>query len=409
MLYRILKVLVGFGLQVFYRKIHISGLEHIKKDRPQLIASNHPNGFIEPLVMACFLPKPLNFLVRGDVFEKKWLKPILEATYQIPVFRFRDGFSKMRENQASMSSSIEVLLKGQNLLIFAEGGTESIKRLRGLQKGLPRIAFSVLEQNHDLDLEILPVGINFTYPTVFNSEVMLKIGAPIRVKDYFELYSNDKRQAYDQLTERIYNEMLPNVVHLETDEDEKLFEKTMPIFRETKPNVPVLVYNDGALQKEIRVAKMISDATTDQKKEVLELLNAQNGLGKFQFFPAHFFRYMLIIVGFFPALVGLLIHFLPILVAVNFTKVKVKQKEFRASILFVVFLVNVLILYLILIPLVFIIFHIPWYYLFVCAILGLFAKFYYDFVTFTDFSMGVRDHENTKRSLKQSIVQLMNG
>ena len=107
----------------------------------------------------------------------------------------------MRENQASMSSSIEVLLKGSKSIVFCRRWNWKHQKITRTSKGLPKLHFLYLNKIMTFDLEILPVGINFTYPTVFNSEVMLKIGAPIRVKDYFELYRNDKRQAYDQLTE----------------------------------------------------------------------------------------------------------------------------------------------------------------------------------------------------------------
>jgi 1-acyl-sn-glycerol-3-phosphate acyltransferase len=145
MLYSFLRILVGFTLRIFFRKIYIIGTVHVRADKPQLIASNHPSGFLEPLIMACFFPKPLHFLVRGDVFDNPFLRPLLRGTNQIPVFRFRDGFSRLRENSQSIDESLDVLKNNQNLLIFAEGNTQSIKKLRPLQKGISRIAFQSME------------------------------------------------------------------------------------------------------------------------------------------------------------------------------------------------------------------------------------------------------------------------
>jgi 1-acyl-sn-glycerol-3-phosphate acyltransferase len=173
MLYKIFKVIVSFTLKIFFRKIYLSGLENLDNSKPQILASNHPNGFLEPLLMACFFTRPLYFLVRGDVFDNKFLKPILVATHQIPIFRFKDGFSKMRENTQTLQASSDVLLDGKCLLIFAEGSTKCIKMLRPLQKGLSRITFDTLARDPNIDLEILPVGINFTHNTLFNKEVMI--------------------------------------------------------------------------------------------------------------------------------------------------------------------------------------------------------------------------------------------
>ncbi|MBK9734198.1 MAG: 1-acyl-sn-glycerol-3-phosphate acyltransferase [Saprospiraceae bacterium] len=109
MFYSFLKVLVRFVLKIFLRKIYITGLNHVDLNKAQLIASNHPNGFLEPLIMACFFPKPLYFLVRGDIFDNAILKPLLKSTNQIPVFRFRDGFSKLRGNSLTVDESTNIL------------------------------------------------------------------------------------------------------------------------------------------------------------------------------------------------------------------------------------------------------------------------------------------------------------
>ncbi len=56
--------------------------------------------------MDCFFPKDLPFLVRGDIFNNPVLLPLLRSTNQIPIFRFRDGFSKLRENSQTMVESV---------------------------------------------------------------------------------------------------------------------------------------------------------------------------------------------------------------------------------------------------------------------------------------------------------------
>src|SRR5690606_7108683 len=155
MLYSILRVIVGFSLKIYFRKIDISGIEHLKPGKAQIIASNHPSGFLEPLIMACFFPRDLYFLVRGDLFENKIIKYFLEATHQIPIYRFKDGFSKLRNNADSIQAATDVLVKNKCLLIFVEGGTKSIKKLRPLQKGFVRMASEAVQKNPQIDLEIL--------------------------------------------------------------------------------------------------------------------------------------------------------------------------------------------------------------------------------------------------------------
>jgi len=70
MIYKIFWFWANIAIRVFYGKIEVSGLENVPKDGPLLIASNHPNGFLEPIIMACLFPRDLHFMVRGDGFRK---------------------------------------------------------------------------------------------------------------------------------------------------------------------------------------------------------------------------------------------------------------------------------------------------------------------------------------------------
>ncbi len=349
MFYKFAKVVITIMLRLFFRRIYVSGTEHISSKKPQLLASNHPNGFIEPLVMACFFPKPLYFLVRGDVFDNALIRPILRATNQIPIFRFRDGFSRLRENTGTMEESIQVLLENKNLLIFAEGGTESIKKLRPLQKGIARIAFQVLEKNPQLPLEILPVGVNFTYPSRFGEEVMIRIGPPIQATDYYPLYLEDKNKAVDLLLSDIYKQIKPQVIHLEDQHRIHVFEKLAILTRNlfSDPYFFFLSKNDVRLQTEKNLAESV-DALSEHDLEGIrkDIRDLEGSLKQHRLDDSFFTKakitwvkgFLLILLG-LPALAGYLLHIVPLLGAKKFTNSKVKHREFVLSILLVATLV----------------------------------------------------------------------
>ncbi len=386
MFYQFLKILVGFTLRIFFKKIFITGQENIKNDFPQLIASNHPNGFLEPLIMACFFSKDLHFLVRGDVFDNPFLKPILTSTHQIPIFRFRDGFSKLRENSQKMDESMQVLLENKNLLIFAEGGTESIKKLRPLQKGIVRIAFQALDKNPDLNLEILPVGINFTYPTKFNKEVMLRVSPPILVQPYYKIYLDDKNKATEMLLTDLYGKVKENIIHLENQHRLKTFEQLVVAKRSSNPlpYLPVYEKDTKRLDIEKDVAKIV-DGLNDEKFITLKSdLNAmetkmkKNGMIWNDLIknPLNLTNSIILLIGIMPAILGFSLNLIPLAVGYFFTKTKVKQKEFKASILMVVTMVLFLLQYIILTALA--IFGIlPWLLILVAVISGLWLRYYY--------------------------------
>lgn len=388
MLYKIFKVIVSFTLKIIFRKIYLSGLENLDNSKPQILASNHPNGFLEPLLMACFFTRPLYFLVRGDVFDNRFLKPILIGTHQIPIFRFKDGFSKMRENTQTLQASSDVLLEGKCLLIFAEGSTKSIKMLRPLQKGLSRITFDTLARDPNIDLEILPVGINFTYNTLFNKEVMIKVGSPLKAKEYYEkLNETNQREVHQQLLDDTYAKMKPNIVHLEKQDRLSILENLFHIFRAkyVLPFYPSLVYSDQRLIEERNFATQIDNLDNDQYDELkAEIKNFKLRLKKHSFKLEDLNKRKLdikslsiLISLLIPFVIGFVTNFIPMISANTLAKKLVKATEFKLSIRMVLNIVFFLLYYIILI-IAFYLLGIAFYWLPVMAICGWLSVFYWD-------------------------------
>jgi 1-acyl-sn-glycerol-3-phosphate acyltransferase len=386
MLYSFLRVLVGFTLRIFFQKIYITGTEYVQHSKPQLIASNHPSGFLEPLIMACFFPKPLHFLVRGDVFDNPFLKPLLRGTNQIPVFRFKDGFSRLRENNQSIDESLQVLKNNHNLLIFAEGNTQSIKKLRPLQKGISRIAFQSLEQNPESELEILPVGINFSQFLSFNEVIMLRIGQPVKVSNYITEYNTDKNSGHHKILDDVFCAMKKNVIHLEHQERIHIFEKLSILqnLSHDEKYSPIYSNSSEMLDKAILLAKKTDNLDDEKCQMISEELrvfekNIKSKGVKFKDLkkkPFNIINLLLLIIGFIPALAGLIFHFVPLAAGYAFMKKNVKALEFKSSILMVADLALLLIYYLILITTIFVL-GLPIYIILISFLSGIWLRFYY--------------------------------
>ena len=69
-LYPIVRPLAALAIKTFFRKIHLSNMDRVPSDRPVILAANHPTAFMEPCILACYMDRPLHFLVRGDFFSK---------------------------------------------------------------------------------------------------------------------------------------------------------------------------------------------------------------------------------------------------------------------------------------------------------------------------------------------------
>ena len=123
MLYALVRPVAKTGFKVFFRHIHIQGLENIPREGPLLLAANHPTAFIEPCVAACFQHRTLHFIVRGDIFKNPFYIKILKALHLIPIFRFKDGYTNLKQNQETFRYVNQVLQNRKTIFILAEGRT----------------------------------------------------------------------------------------------------------------------------------------------------------------------------------------------------------------------------------------------------------------------------------------------
>lgn len=414
MLYAFLKVVVGFGLKIFFRNIYIQGVENINIDRPQIIASNHPNGFLEPLIMACYLPRPLYFLVRGDVFENKILRYFLKATNQIPIYRFKDGFSKLRDNSQTIDESTKILNENKCILIFAEGGTESVKKLRPLKKGLSRIAFQSMEQKQNSILEIVPTSINFTYPTKFNEDVIISFGKPINVKPHFDNALDNKNTASEELLSVCYNEMKKNIIHLESKETTDIYEVLAP-YKRSHMNDSFGLSIKNAHKYLSQEQALIEDINTLSKEEILTLHKTVKTLEKsiskekikvsdLRKVSADLWVYVVLFISIIPALIGLLSFGSQILLSRFLVRKLVTSKEFKSSLTFVFFTLFSLITFATLLLLV--VFGVlPWWIPIIVIASGLWLKyFYFLYEKYTLF--GYKKISNFKNKIQNILLQI---
>jgi 1-acyl-sn-glycerol-3-phosphate acyltransferase len=263
MIYRFLYYVVGWALKVFYRKINISGSENLIRDKAYILACNHPAGFVEPLIMACFLPRDLYFLTRGDLFENKFYNYIFTATHQIPIFRFRDGFSNLRNNQYSISKAVQTLKDKKALLIFVEGTTSYQFDARPPQKGFARMGFQALAEEPGLDVEVLPVGISFSRIDKMGGDVILNIGKPLPLNSYFSEDTVSSNKGMNKLIEDTHHSMKKLMLSENTDTDEKIIRSAWSeAAKDDKSFYPKVVYSEDLF---LRAKYLVNSGITTQK------------------------------------------------------------------------------------------------------------------------------------------------
>ncbi len=211
---------VGFfmsiAIRLYFRRWQVANYEQIPHKGPVIFASNHQNAFLDPLVIYFSQPRVNRFLVRANIFNNPIAKFWLETLLMLPIYRVRDGLRSVAKNDKIIEKCVKILTKGnQPLVIFAEGNHNLRRALRPLQKGIARIAFATMEANNfELDLAVVPTGLNYGRHTRYRSDMLLNFGKPIYLKQYTALYKENPNKAYQALLNDIFNELDKQVLSI---------------------------------------------------------------------------------------------------------------------------------------------------------------------------------------------------
>jgi hypothetical protein len=119
-----------------------------------------------------------------------------------------------------------------SILIFPEGTSEIERRLRDIKTGTARIALGAeYENNFQLGITILPIGLNYSDPTHFRSEVFVNVGEPISVSDFKEKYNPDSFETVEELTQLIHQRLAETVIITEDDEEDTLVRQVETLYK----------------------------------------------------------------------------------------------------------------------------------------------------------------------------------
>ena len=262
MLYRFLRLVVPYVVRAHFNNVFIDGVENVPKTGPVIIASSHPNSFLDAVLLAILLDRPLHFLVRADVFKRPLIARLLKAMHQLPVYRSDSGREGLTSGNASTFAQCHRLLKKNGtILIFSEGTTIQDKQLRPLRKGTARLAFSALDElPADTELHVLPVAVNYTHHVEPGAEVMIGIGQPVAVRQW--LNGKDKTQpaTLRQFSEELLEHMQAQHISVANSSTATTVENALNILRGSAPYHTHLGYgipSNGRLKAEQHMAVYI--------------------------------------------------------------------------------------------------------------------------------------------------------
>ena len=202
-------------------KIHITGLDHIERDRNYIFAMNHQSIMDIPIAFAALVPQTDKKII---LFLNQIFYAIFyPLTRPLDVLRInmkkRKSRKSSRFNQGQVTKGIRKLRLGSSALIFPEGTTAG-----GLESAILRGETGVIRLALKSGIPIIPIGIrgsNHAYPFLLKTynpfvfrlkqPIYITIGSPIYLKtppgvDVKHCSENTRillRQLTDQLMDQL--------------------------------------------------------------------------------------------------------------------------------------------------------------------------------------------------------------
>src|SRR5258705_2401323 len=133
--YGLVRALVRWVLALFYRRIDVVGLEHIPESGPLIVAANHQNALVDPMLLLALIPRRMVALAKAPLFRHPVIGPFLRLLGALPVHRRQDGNADPGRNRTMFAAATNHLGAGGAVLIFPEGVSQPEPALMPLRSG----------------------------------------------------------------------------------------------------------------------------------------------------------------------------------------------------------------------------------------------------------------------------------
>lgn len=349
--YAIAQAYLWVWFRVYYRRVRIVREAKIRNRGPELFTPNHQNALMDPMAIICSAPHQPYFLARADIFKNPYIAKFLKRIKLLPVYRMRDGADSLSKNQEVFEKTVDIFKNHAVLGVFPEANHAPFKRLRNLKKGVPRIAFIAENtENFELNLNIVPVGINYSEYEHANANLFIHYGNPIPVSQFKEAYLSNQVVAQNKLRDAIKDELKKLIVDIENEEDYDFIDTFQSYFRMhfiRKTNAGfALIKDHKASQKLVSLLQKLSRDSEKKyqtlKQDCTQFFKAMEGRGikasdfyNFEMIRRHHFLFHLSEIVLAPlALPALIIFGIPHFTLKYFLDKKVKDRTFYSTFYF---------------------------------------------------------------------------
>ena len=276
--YYFIRLLIKFSIELFFDEVEVHREEYIPKEGPLIIAANHPSSIMDALVVGVKTPRKIHYIGHSGLFSNSLKSKFLFAMGIIPVYRREDNPGNTETNTDMFRAAYRILEEGKCIGIFPEGTSQTDRKVLKLKTGTARIALGAEKQNDfNLGLTIIPLGLYFTARHRFRSKVLLNFGKPIPISEFKEIYEEDEYEGVHRLTDRISDELVKLTVNVKKNELDDFVVDLEKIYKATL--IDDLVEEDplqskSDIFKDMYLTQQLADAVTYYMEKSPDDVNA---------------------------------------------------------------------------------------------------------------------------------------
>lgn len=190
---------IRFCVFRFFRRVEVTGLEHVPTQGGGVLVSWHPNGLLDPALILAVFPRPIVFGARHGLFRVPLLGWLMRGLGTVPIYRAQDQppragaltadevEARRRANDRSLDRLAEVVAGGAFSCLFPEGDSHDEPHLLRLKTGAARFFFRA----HELAAQgeagppsppvLVPVGLHYDGKRSFRSSVLVSFHPPVEL------------------------------------------------------------------------------------------------------------------------------------------------------------------------------------------------------------------------------------
>ena len=181
---RVVRFLVG----LFFRRVEVSGVEHVPETGGGILIAWHPNGLVDPaLIISCF-PRRVVFGARHGLFKWPFVGRLMRALGTVPIFRASDlkdadDATRRKGNRQSLDAMAQAVCDGGFAALFPEGVSHDDPFLQELKTGAARLYYRAKQlcDENGVPPVIIPVGLHYNNKTAFRSDALVEFHAPLEL------------------------------------------------------------------------------------------------------------------------------------------------------------------------------------------------------------------------------------